>query len=39
MQWGATGSEGSTGSTGGAAHNIMEAPRRFETSGFLVSQT
>ena len=24
---------------GGAAHKIMEAPRRFETSGFLVSQT
>ena len=37
---GATGSEGSTGSTGGgAAHKNMEAPRRFETSGFLVSQT
>ena len=24
---------------GGAAHKNMEAPRRFETSGFLVSQT
>ena len=23
----------------GAAHKNMEAPRRFETSGFLVSQT
>ena len=24
---------------GGAAHKNMETPRRFETSGFLVSQT
>ena len=24
---------------GGAAHKNMEAPRRFETGGFLVSQT
>ena len=24
---------------GGAAHKNMEAPRKFETSGFLVSQT
>jgi len=24
---------------GGAAHKNMEAPRRFEPSGFLVSQT
>ena len=24
---------------GGAAHKNMEAPRSFETSGFLVSQT
>ena len=37
---------GSAGSTrfrrfngGGAAHKNMEAPRSFETSGFLVSQT
>ena len=39
MQWGQRVLKVLQVQRGGAAHNIMEAPRRFETSGFLVSQT